>query len=147
MRRLYHPESIRDWEVNLLQQGGSLPVYTGIPYQRGAGIGSFLRGLFRTIWPTVKKVGLAAGKEALQAGSEATRDYLNEGTDFKTALKRRGKQALGRTVSRFGQQLQHGHGVGSRSVRKSIKGLKCSQRLNTRRKPKSRRKTDIFGHG
>ena len=117
MRVTYFPESTQVWEQNLLQRGGSLPVYSGIPYQRGNGIGSFFRGIFRAIWPTVKRLGIAAGREAIQAGSEATRDYMSEGTDFKTALKRRGKQAVGRTLTKLGDQLQKGSGFGKRRDR------------------------------
>lgn len=140
MRRVYYPESIRDWELNLLQQGGSLVAYAGLPYQRGHGIGSFFRGIFRAIWPTVKKVGIAAGKEALQAGSEATRDHLTDGVDFKTALKNRGKQALGRSVAKLGQALQGGRGLGRRVVKKAIKGLKRNRKINKKKK-------DIFSNG
>ena len=140
MRTFYYPESINDWEYNLLQGGGSLPRFSGVAYQRGQGIGSFFRGIFRAVWPALKRVGIEAGRQAIQAGSEATRDYLNEGVDFKSALKRRGKQALGRTITKVGERLQEGRGVGKRAVKKSIKGL-------VRRKRKASRKPDIFGNG
>ena len=143
MRTLYYPESVSDWEYNLLQTGGSLPRFSGVPYQRGQGIGSFFRGLFRAIWPTLKTVGIAAGKEALKAGSEAARDHFNEGTDAKTALKKRGKQAAGRVLTKLGEHLQKGEGIGSRPSRKDIK------RVNKRKKGKTskRRNTDIFTDG
>ena len=41
MRVAYFPENVEVWQANLLQRGGSLPVYSGIPYQRGHGLGSF----------------------------------------------------------------------------------------------------------
>ena len=87
-----------------------------------------------------KKVGIAAGKEALKAGSEATRDYVNEGVDFKTALKRRGKQTLGRTISNLGQELQKGSGFGRRPFKKSIKGIRRRSRIRNRKL----RKRDIY---
>ena len=137
MRNYYHPESITDWELTLLQSGGSLPAYSGVAYQRGGGLGSFFRGLFRAIWPSVKKVGIVAGKEALRAGSEATRDAVTDGVEFKTALKRRGKQALGRTITGIGNRLQHGSGLGCRPTRKTIKGVK-------RRRKQRKTSKDIF---
>lgn len=146
MRRLYYPETVTDWEINLLQTGGALPVYSGLAYQRGQGLGSIFRGIFRAIWPTIKKVGISAGKEALQAGSEAARDHYNQGVDAKTALKRRGKQALGRTISYLGQELQKGEGLGKRQRTKNIKGLKQRKKTNLR-KSKKRARFDIFGNG
>jgi hypothetical protein len=134
MRQYYLPESIATWQDTLLQSGAGIPVYSGQPYQRGQGIGSFFRGLFRAVWPTVRKVGVTVGKElgreALRTGSKLAKDYLTgEAADVKT----RGKQALGRTLSTLGTKLQEGEGLGVRKRKNSIKGIL-----------KKRRKKDIW---
>lgn len=124
MRKYYYPEDVKTWEATLLQSGGALPAYVGVPYQRGQGIGSFFKGLFRAIWPTVKKVAPHVGKELLRTGSEVISDVVRRDEPVGPTVKKRGRQALGRSLSALGSQLQEGEGIGYRKRQKSIKRVK-----------------------
>ena len=96
------------------QCGGALPHYAGAAYQRGHGIGSFLKGALRsatsTLLPVIKDVGkgllsdVASGKSlksslksrALQAGKEVSHrlvDSAISGISRKAGLKRQAPQA------------------------------------------------------
>ena len=71
MRTYYQPESSEFWIHFLADQqyGAGYPLFIGSQYQRGAGIGSFFRGIFRAVAPVLKSVGKTVGKEALRAGA------------------------------------------------------------------------------
>ena len=58
------------------QKGGSLHVFHGAPYQRGYGLGSMLRGLFRWAVPKVSSAAKAAGKAALKEGVGLAQDVI-----------------------------------------------------------------------
>jgi hypothetical protein len=60
--------------------GGEIgPVYRdSFGVQRGNGIGSFFRGLFRFVKPLLYSGGKAVGKEALKTGSHIITDILNK---------------------------------------------------------------------
>lgn len=136
MRIVYEPETVQTWQ-NALQSGAG--IFAGVPYQRGSGLGSIFRGLFRFLWPAVKNIGKSAGREALQAGAEIASDVL-KGENIKRSAKRRGKQALGRTIRKVTNQ--QGSGIGMRNHGR------CLKRIQTHRTPSVRKrfKTDIF-HG
>jgi len=71
--------------------GGDIgPVYrASFRMQRGNGMGSFFRGLFRFVKPLLYSWAKAVGKEALKTGSNIITDILNKepeqpvGTIFK----------------------------------------------------------------
>jgi len=123
MRQVYYPENVGTWE-DALQSGGALPFYAVQPYQRGHGIGSFFRGLFRAIWPTVRKVAPRVGKELLRTGTEIASDVIRRDQEVMPTLKRRGRQAVGRALTTVGEKLQEGEGIGTRTARKTIKRVK-----------------------
>ena len=60
--------------------GGEIgPVYrASFRMQRGNGIGSFFRGLFRFVKPLLYSGAKAVGKEALKTGSHIMTDILNK---------------------------------------------------------------------
>jgi len=60
--------------------GGEIgPVYrASFRVQRGHGIGSFFRGLFRFVKPLLYSGAKAVGKEALKTGSNILTDLLNK---------------------------------------------------------------------
>ena len=94
MRCEYIPEDQEFWE-EFLMQGYGMNAYSGIPYQRGAGLGGLFRGLFRVAAPIfrralpfLKNVGLDLGKRAVEAGADIIGD-VNEGKDFGKATKQR----------------------------------------------------------
>jgi len=65
--------------VNQSDGGEIGPVYrTSIRLQRGIGIGSFFRGLFRFVKALLYSVAKAVGKEALKTESHIITDILNK---------------------------------------------------------------------
>ena len=104
-------------EPTVEQLGGSaFPVYRGLPYQRGEGLGSVFKSVLRFLLP----IGKAVGKEALNAGLGVAADAL-QGEDIKKAARKRGAQALRNTA----EHIQEGEGLGKpgkKPVGSPIKG-------------------------
>jgi hypothetical protein len=93
--------------------------FAGMPYQRGAGLGSVFASLFRAITPMAKSAAKALGKKALNAGLEVAADTL-AGQNFKESLKTHAK-ALGQDVVHNVQttlkRRMEGNGLGRRPKR------------------------------
>ena len=145
MRSYYEPESVEFWLNALVEQqyGDGYPSFVGMPYQRGMGIGSFFRGLFRAVAPIVRSVGKTAGREALRAGAGILTDTL-QGRDIKDSLNEHGRKAIGNTLKETGDIIQRrpqvGRGLGTR------KGLKRTAHRKRRTNLK-RIRGDIYdGH-
>ena len=68
-------------------------VYIGAPYQQRAGIGSFLREVFRDVFPLLERSAKAAGKEALHTGVNIMSDVGERKTPHKDAFKARMRQS------------------------------------------------------
>ncbi len=113
MRVTYEPESEKYWE-ELFQEGHG---FVGIPYQRGSGLGSIFRSIFRFILPTVKSLGKKAvktvGKQALVTGAKIAAD-LAEGRNFQESVKKHGRSAASNILSDAATEFQTGSGLGSR---------------------------------
>ena len=69
-------------------------IYKGAVYQKGRGFGSFLRGLFRTVFPLVKSGLKTIGKEALRSGSYFINDVVNN-VPPKEAFNSRVSESVG----------------------------------------------------
>lgn len=69
--------------------GGISRVFAGSRYQRGHGIGSFLGGLFRRVFPYLASGARAIGKEALRAGVKILDDVSDNKIPLKEAVKNR----------------------------------------------------------
>ena len=76
------------------QKRGNLPAFHGARFQRGYGLGSIFRGLFRWAVPHLKQGAKMLGKKALQTGVNVAQDVL-AGENLKTAVAKQGKKALG----------------------------------------------------
>ena len=76
------------------QKGGNLPAFHCARFQRGYGLGSIFRGLFRWAVPHLKQGAKMLGKKALQTGVNVAQDVL-VGENLKTAVAKQGKKALG----------------------------------------------------
>ena len=135
MKSYYQPETSEFWLHCLLDQqyGNGYPSFVGLPYQRGTGIGSFFRGLFRAVAPVLRSVGKTAGREALRAGVNILSDTV-DGRGVKESFNEHGKRALSNTLRESGEIVQRGKGLGTRKGLKRIKNFK-------------RRKLDIYDHG
>ncbi len=83
------------------QFGGAFPVYRGVPYQRGAGLGSVFKNVLRFLLP----IGKTIGKEALRTGLGVASDAL-DGQDLVMATKKRGRKAAKKAVKKVVRKLQ-----------------------------------------
>jgi hypothetical protein len=114
------------------QCGGGLPVFVGARMQRGHGIGSIFSGLFRSIFPIIKRVAPVIGKKALQTGVNIISDVA-AGQSFKEAAKTRVTDAINEGINSFMPSggAQSGSGVRQKRTRRGKKKAK-------------KRKLDIF---
>ncbi len=124
MRQQFNPENFNIWldyyTGQASQVGYGMVGFRGTPYQRGAGLGSFFRSLFRMAIPIIKSVGSRVGKQALSTGAHVAADVLH-GRPIGQALEEHGKAGASNLLKQAGDALQRGHGLGVRP--KSIKGL------------------------
>ena len=72
------------------QKGGNLPAFHGTRFQRGYGLGSIFKGLFRWAVPHLQQGAKMLGKKALQEGVNVAQDVL-AGENFSTAVAKHGK--------------------------------------------------------
>ena len=83
------------------QKGGNLLAFHGAQFQRGYGLGSIFKGLFRWAMPHLQQGAKVLGKKALQTGVQVAQ-YVLEGNDVNTALARRSREAIGGLVPQAG---------------------------------------------
>lgn len=118
-----------------IQRGGSH--FVGYPYQRGNGLGSVFKSLWRFAMPFTKSVGKAVGRQALKTGVGIAQDVL-KGDNVGRAVQKRAKRG-GRKLARKALTVvstkanQKGKGVRRRRVGQKGKGLG--------RRPKKQTKT------
>lgn len=91
-------------------------VYAGNAYQRGHGIGSFLGGLFRCVFPLLKSGTAKIGNELLKTGVNIVSDIAQNG-DIDSAIRMRGKETLN-NLSRMAGEKMFGRGYGANVTRK-----------------------------
>lgn len=117
--------------------GGDVgPMYrASFRVQRGNGIGSFFRGLFRFVKPLLFSGAKAVGKEALKTGSNIITDMLNRGPE--QPVGNIFKNRFGEAKGNLEQKIKNMTGSGLRLKRK--RKSKKVQSLGKRRKVK-----DIF---
>ena len=94
--------------------------FKGFPYQRGAGLGSFFRSLFRMAVPLFKSAATSVGKQALAGGAHVASDLV-QGRPFMESLQAHSKEGASNLVQQLGDKLQKGRGLGVRPT--SIKGV------------------------
>jgi len=68
--KLYVEHGMNFWKHYLTQTGTGIVGYKGNVYQRGTGLGSFFKGLFRMALPLLTNVCRAVGQEALSSGAQ-----------------------------------------------------------------------------
>ena len=116
MRATYSPDSEKFWVQYFLAQSKQTGAgFIGTPYQRGAGLGSLFRGIFRSLMPIVKSAGKAIGKQALSAGAEIASDVV-AGKPIKAAVKRRSKASVSALLSKAAAEIE-----GPKRKRKPVK--------------------------
>jgi len=103
-----------------LQTGYGIEGFHGTPYQRGAGLGSFFKSLFRMAVPVIKSVGRQVGKHALTAGANVMADLV-EGRPVIDSVKKHSRSETSKILHEVGDRLQEGQGLGR--APKSIDGI------------------------
>lgn len=135
------------YESYYLAQAGSgiAHTYSGGRYQRGHGVGSFLKGIFRGLIPFLTAAGRTVAGEAASAGVNILSDVAEGSTPLGDSVKRHAHAAgerLTASLKRKGAQL---HGSGYK--KKRIAGKPQSRRApRTVRTLPALRKEDVFGH-
>lgn len=136
-------------------------VYSGPMYQKGYGIGSFLGGLFRSVYPILKKGASIVGSELLKSGSNIISDIASA-QDPQMVVKKRGKEAIN-NLSRVVGEKMFGAGYKAakavkrkhsdsksqpvkkrKTARASSPKKKVSKNRSNKKKNQGRSKSDIF---
>jgi hypothetical protein len=126
----------------LNQAGGGFDVYSGAPYVKGHGLGSFLGGVFRAVFPMLKKGSQHLLKEAGRAGLNIM-DDLEGDQDFKSVFKRRGMEGL-RNLQKQAFEGMAGSGYNYGRKRKAYAQLRSkppAKRTKRKTATKSRKTT------
>lgn len=118
------------------QTGFGLEGFRGVPYQRGGGLGSFFKSLFRMAVPVLRSVGRNVGKHALSAGANVLTDLV-QGRPVIESVRKHSKAETGKLLRETGEAIQEGEGLGI--MPKSINTSKAIDVFNKRvvRKPKN----------
>ena len=138
MRKIHQP-NIKAYELHFRNQAGgaALPGFRGVNIQRGYGLGSMFRSLFRFDMPLVKSGAKSVGKAALNTGIEVAKDVL-AGKSLRNAAVERAKEAGGRLKQQAINTLVPQTGTGRKrkasEASASIKRGKPSQGINKARK-------------
>lgn len=150
-------------EYYLRQAGSGFGgVYTSGLYQKGHGVGSFLGGLFRCVFPLLKSGSSALGTELLKSGVNIISD-ISKNEPVETTIKKRGKETINNLSKLVGDKMfgsgykltstrKRRHSVTDRHSNKSVKkpklnkkGKKSSKKKSTAaKKSRPRVKSEIF---
>lgn len=139
MHQIYNPNDLNVWLTyygnQALQTGYGIEGYKGFPYQRGAGLGSFFKSLFRMAVPIFKSAGKQVGKHALTAGANVLSD-LAVGRPVIESVKRHSKAGTAKILHDAGEALQDGEGLGfmPKSINTGTSNDIFSRKSLTRRK-------------
>jgi len=143
MRRQFDSDKLEDWlnyyKNQAEQVGYGFSGFKGTPYQRGAGLGSFFRSLFRMAVPLLRSTASHVGKQALVTGANIAQD-VSEGRSINESFQkhaRRGVAKLAKTAFEKFEHEQTGSGLGTRP--KSIKVVANDIFKNTNRKARKRK--------
>ena len=91
------------------QKRGRLDAFHGARVQRGFGLGSFLKGLYRWAVPHLSTGIKTVGQHALREGVGVASDVVN-GESLRDSLVKRGKKAIGSLASQNAPKAQKGGG-------------------------------------
>lgn len=118
MHTQFNPEDYEVWlsyyGSQALQSGYGLEGYRGTPYQRGAGLGSFFKSLFRMAVPVLKNIGRKVGKQALHTGADLLADIAH-GKPVIESTRKQLKSSTAKVLREVGDELQEGEGLGFRT--------------------------------
>jgi hypothetical protein len=124
----FNPEDYDTWLSyygnQAFQTGFGIQGYRGIAYQRGAGLGSFFKSLFRMAVPVIKSIGRKAGKQALYAGADLLTDVA-QGKPVIESAKKQLKATTAKVLRDVEGVLQEGEGLGfmEKSINTNVKDV------------------------
>ena len=129
------------------QRGGNLPIFRGLSHQDGYGVGGgIFSNIFKAIVPVLKNTAKSAGKTLLKTGTRVLTDVVSGERDIKSALKRRGLEALGEVGTNVKKRVVNdvfGADSTGRKKRRGAPPKRLKKRQTTtrgRRSRKSRRR-------
>ena len=126
-----NPEFYKNYYRNQSQQkGGHLAAFHGGLTQRGHGLGSIFRGLYRWAIPHIHSGMKAVGQRALTEGLGVAQDVMN-GERMSDSVKKRGKKAIDSLTTQNAAQS----GEGKKPIKRKAKAKTVS------RAPAKKRKT------
>ena len=155
----FDPNS-NDFQIGYGIEGVSSGYFKGLPpyqrgygYQRGAGLGDILRGVWRFLLPVlktpaVKELSQAMGKEAITSGSKILTKAI-EGEPIKAAAIEEGKNIaeslLEKSLERVKKSRQTGSGLPIKRKRKSVGVISTTYIPPKSLINKKRKRSDAFG--
>lgn len=112
-------------------QYGGYNIFRGVPYQRGAGLGSVLRSFLRYLVPIGKEIGGAIGRQGLESGNRVLSNVL-EGKNLKESLVTEGKSGLKNLLEKAANNLnsQKGQGFDFKRYKSSIPSKGIGKSIN-----------------
>ncbi|KAK3911215.1 LOW QUALITY PROTEIN: 4-alpha-glucanotransferase DPE2 [Frankliniella fusca] len=121
---------IEEYYVQQAQTGSGMGYFAGSSTQKGAGIGSLLGGLFRSIFP-ILETRCQCGREALRAGSHILADAASGDVPLNTSLKQHLSEAGRNLVSRMS-----GNGIKRRKTEVYFQSLREPRTGKTQKRSK-----------
>lgn len=116
-------------------------VYTSGLYQKGHGIGSFLGGLFRCVFPLLKKGSSTLGTELLKSGANIISD-ISRNEPVEMVIKKRGKETINNLSKIVGDKM-FGCGYKTSAAVKRPHSVPSSRSAKTSKKRKTEKKKKV----
>lgn len=112
---------------------GTSPYFAGAPYQKGYGLGTFLKGLFRISQPLLRRGAQSLGFEALRAGKGILRDTLTKRTPLRKALASQWDDSSQRMLNQAEAAVSKLVGEGGKRIRKRKRSASAQSSKKRRR--------------
>ena len=136
-------DAYEDYYINQSGYGlYGLPVFYGQRTQRSHGIGNIFGGLFRTVFPLIKRFAPLIGRKALQTGIQIASDVA-EGRSLKEATKERVGETIREGINKLTTASQSGSGVRRKRKKSRSRSRTTSKRKRILKKKKSVKKKTL----
>lgn len=114
---------------------GTITVYRGSPNQRGHGVGTFLKGLFRASLPLLKRGARAVGRELMHSGINFLDDLEHE-MPAKLAFQQRLSQAQNNLKRKAMDTIFRGKGYKTKRRKRAIQSKRVVRKHRSLKKLK-----------
>lgn len=121
----------------IVQFGGG-GIFRGMPYQRGMGVGSVFKSLWRFLLPIGKELGSALGKQGLESSQRILSNVL-EGKNVKDVLANEGRSATKSLLNRTAATL-------STAIDKTAQKGGRLTHYKKKRAPSIKRQLGLYNH-